>query len=42
MEKKELTQEQKETLSEVIQEILPTIKNTISFNELLNFQSQGD
>lgn len=42
MEKKELTQEQKETLSEVIQEILPTIKNTITFDELLNFAMQGD
>lgn len=37
-----MTEEQKETLTEIIQELLPTIKNTVSFSELLNFQTQGD
>lgn len=37
-----MTEEQKETLVEVIKEVIPNIKNTISFDELLNFQTQGD
>lgn len=32
----------KETLAEVIKEVIPTIENVITFDELLNFQSQGD
>jgi hypothetical protein len=42
MESVKITEETKEALVEVIQEILPTIKNTITFDELLNFAMQGD
>lgn len=38
----QITEEQKEALTEILQEVIPTIKNTISFDELLNYQSQGD
>jgi len=38
----QITAEQKETLIEIIQEVIPTIKNTISFDELLNYATQGD
>ena len=38
----QITEETKEALVEVIKEVIPNIKNTISFDELLNFQTQGD
>jgi len=42
MEKVQITNEQKETLAEILQEVIPNIKNTITFEDLINFQSQGD
>jgi len=42
MEKVQITNEQKEALVEVIQEVIPTIKNIITFDELLNYATQGD
>lgn len=38
----QITEEQKDALTEILQEVIPTIKNTITFDELLNFATQGD
>ena len=42
MESVKITEETKEALTEILQEVIPTIKNTIAFDELLNFATQGD
>lgn len=42
MESVKITEETKEALTEILQEVIPTIKNTITFDELLNFATQGD
>lgn len=38
----QIPKETKEALADVIKEVIPNIKNIISFDELLNYATQGD
>lgn len=42
MESVKITDTQKEVLTEVIEDIIKDIKNVVTFEELLSYQTQGD